>query len=119
MGLIYYEDRCQTFLVTTDQVAAKGEEKFPFRFARGRKLEISSDVLKEFNRAQTWIEDICICDIGSVQKLEQATYQQSLPSSNLARQYDETFVPPHAIVKACQSLIVLPGGEEERGIRRD
>src|SRR5580698_10908848 len=120
MRLIHHQHRGQPLAVALDYVPVELQEQFTFILVRRRQLEISGDVLQKLNRRHQAVKHIGVGDIVIfLEQLQQAAQQQRFASSYFTRQDDESFTPPHAIIKCSQRLVVPLRREQKRRVGSD
>src|SRR5208283_5652746 len=110
---------CREFLLATrDQVMRNLQQKFALGLGGGRKSQIRDNVLQEFQRRQPSVKNVGVGNIFTLpQRLQKAAQQQCFSGSHFAGQDDETFVPPHPVIKCGQRFVMPPCGKQERRVR--
>src|SRR5438874_4977107 len=102
-----------------NEVVIQGEQKFTLTFARNRQTKIATDVLQKLEGRQNTVENIGIAYISTLKQVQQAADQQRFSCTHFSRQHDKSFVLSHSIIESNQSVVMLFGGKQKRGVRRN
>ena len=118
MCFINYQD-CRKFLRSAGhQILAEIRENLAFILARHGKAKVVTDVLQELARREQPIEDVGVSDVLALpEQLEHTPQQKRLARSDLAGEYDETFLAANRMVERGHRLIVSGGRKKEIRIR--
>src|ERR1039458_2697188 len=96
------------------------KQQLAFVLTRSREPEVAENVLQKLRLRELAIEKICVGNVFALfQQSKQASKQQGFPGSYLSSQHNKSLVPPNAIIKRCQRLVVPLGREKKSGIGRE
>src|SRR5579864_2588168 len=119
VGLVDYQNRGTSLLVTANEVTTQIEKKIALRLASRWDAEVPHDILQKLHRTEARVKDISECYVSALQYLQQAAHEYGLARAHFAGQHDESLAPLHPVIECCQRFIVLRRRKQKCRIRRD